>query len=517
MGGNITVTATPVSGAPLTYSWSGPLSFTSTASSYTVTSGTAANSGSYSVTITGSNTCTATTSAAVSFVNCLNVSGTVFDDANGNGIAASSDSISGYGQTLYAIISDTNSLVVGTGAVAANGSFTVSSIMLPSSSGYNLRISTTNPAIGSTAPAPSWPANWYGTLGQYGINNLAGTGVHNNASEIIPIRTGTLHITGMLVGFDRLAPPVNQAYTISRPAQNTVKALTTAAGLGNVTWRDPEDGLDVGTFEVTSVALMRGNTLFYDSNANNTVDAREAITGYRAIANFNAAKLKVKFTGTASTTLQFSFDYIDAAGKTNTTSSTYKISWTGGALPVKLEYFTAEKKDEHSALLKWTTASEINNDHFEIERSDNAADWFKIAQVQGAGNSNENIDYSLVDAEPLAGPNYYRLKQIDYDGHFAYSEIAEVEFGAGQKSTAVMTIYPNPLPAGKPLNIALAGTSDAIKHITISNDLGQPVYQKDPTDEQGYRITGLSLPTGTYIINVISQSNETFASKIVIQ
>jgi hypothetical protein len=516
IGGNITVTATPVAGAPLTYSWSGPSSFTSTASTYTITSGTLANSGNYSVTITGSNACTATTSAAVSFVNCLTASGTVFDDANGNGIAAATDTISSYSQTLYAIVADTNGLVIGTGTVAANGAFSVSGL-LPSTPGMNLRISTTNPSLGSAVPAASWPTNWLGTLGQYGVNNLAGTGVYNNVNEIVPIKTGTLNITGMLIGFDRLAPPVNQAYTITRPAQNSVKALTLAAGLGNVTWKDPEDGLDVGTFEVTSVTLMRGNTLFYDSNTNNIVDAREAITGYRAIANFNAAKLKVKFTGTASTNLQFSFDYIDAANKTNPTSSTYKISWTVGALPVKLEYFTAEKKDEHSALLKWTTASEINNDHFEIERSDNATEWFKIGQVQGAGNSNENIDYSLVDEEPLAGPNYYRLKQIDYDGHFAYSEIAEVEFGAGQKSTAVMTIYPNPLPAGKPLNIALAGTSDAIKHIMITNDLGQPVYQKDPTDEQGYRITGLTLPTGTYIINVVSQSNETFTSKIVIQ
>lgn len=518
MGGSVTVTATPVAGAPLTYAWSGPSGFTSTSGTYAITAGTAAKSGTYSVTMTGSNTCTATTSASVSFVNCLSVSGNIFDDGNGNGLVGAKDTLSSFGQTLYAVISDTmSSRVISTGAIAGNGAFSVSGI-LPSTGGMNLRISTTNPAAGAAAPAASWPVYWFGTLGQYGTNNLAGTGVYSNASELIPVKTGTVNITGMMIGFDRLSAPVSQAYTISRPPHHDVKSLTTATGLGNITWTDPEDGANMGTFVVSSITNMHGNVLFYDSNANNTMEPSEAINvAPKTISRFNNAKMKVKFEGMASINAAFSFGYMDSAGKMNPATSTYTINWTGGALPVKLEYFTAEKKDEHSALLKWATASEINNDHFEIERSDNATEWFKIGQVQGAGNSNDHIEYSLSDDQPLAGPNYYRLKQVDYDGHYEYSEVAEVDFGTGQKSTTVMTIYPNPLPTGRPLNIALAGTSDGIRHITITNIMGQPVYQKDPTDEQGYRITGLNLPTGTYIINVVSQSNETFATKIVIQ
>ncbi|MCW3126626.1 MAG: hypothetical protein JWO03_2284 [Bacteroidetes bacterium] len=516
MGGNITVTATPSAGAPLTYAWSGPSSFTSTSNIYTITSGTAAKAGTYNVTITGSNTCTATSSAAVSFVNCVSVSGSIFDDGTGKGVVNARDTVSSFGQTVYAVIADTNGLVINSGLVAANGSFTVGNI-LPSTSGMTIRMSTVNPTAGAVVPAASWPANWLGTLGQYGTNNLAGTGVYNNANELIPVKTGTSNITGMMIGFDRLAPPVNQQYTISRPPRHTIKSLTTAAGLGNVTWTDPEDGVDKGSFVVSSVANMHSNILFYDSNANNTLDTNEAVKGYRVINTFNFTRLKIKFEGVSSINAAFAFAYIDSAGKTNPTTHTYTVTWTGGALPVKLEYFTAEKRDEHASLLKWTTVSEINNDRFEIERSDNATEWFKIGEVKGAGNSNDNIDYTLVDDQPLEGANYYRLKQVDMDGHYEYSDVTEVEFGAAQHSTTVMTLYPNPLHTGKPLNIALAGTADGIKLITITDALGQPVYKYEPSNEQGYKIPALNLPSGTYIVNVISQANESFGSKIIIQ
>ena len=81
---NLTVSATPVSGGTLTYSWSGPNSYTSTSSSFTISSATSANSGTYTVTVTGSNTCTASVSNAISVYNCLTVSGGVFDDGGGN-------------------------------------------------------------------------------------------------------------------------------------------------------------------------------------------------------------------------------------------------------------------------------------------------------------------------------------------------------------------------------------------------------------------------------------------------
>ncbi len=518
IGAPVSLSVTASGAASYTYAWTGPNSFTATSAAPSIASATVSNSGTYSVTVTDNHTCSAAATVAVGVSACLSVSGYVFDDGNGNGLVGPRDTVSAFGQTLYAVVSDTTGRVVSSGPVSANGSFSISGLT-PSTRGLKLRISTTQPAAGDSVAAPSWPANYLGTLGQYGINNLAGTGVYSGTDEIIPLRTGSSDITGIYIGFDRLMPAQSQLYTISRPPRHTIKTLTAAAGLGDITWTDPEDGANKGSFVVSSVNAMRGNILFYDSNGNNAFDTVEMINGYKVIRNFVNSKLKMKFEGVASINAQFSFGYMDSAGKVNPSSSTYKIQWTNGALPVKLEYFTAEKKDERSAIVKWATASEINNDHFEVERSADAQQWTRIGTVPGAGNSNDHLDYSLDDNDPLPGINYYRLKQVDYDGQYEYSDIAEVEFSGeeGMHSATVMTIYPNPLPAGKPLHIALAGPSDQIKTVLIHTALGQQVYRNDPAAGEGYTLPGLTFSAGTYIVTVLTTTNESFTAQIVIQ
>ncbi|MBS1617064.1 MAG: hypothetical protein JST76_00990 [Bacteroidetes bacterium] len=518
IGSPVSLSVTANGASSYTYAWTGSNSFTATSATPSIASATVSNSGTYSVTVTDNHTCSASATVAVSVSACLSVSGYVFNDGNGNGLVGPRDTVSTFGQTLYAVVSDTTSRVVSSSPVSANGSFSVSGLT-PSTRGLKLRISTTQPATGDSVAAPSWPANYLGTLGQYGINNLAGTGVYSGTDEIIPLRTGSSDITGIYIGFDRLMPAQSLLYTISRPPRHTVKTLSAAAGLGDITWTDPEDGANKGSFVVSSVNTMRGNILFYDGNGNNAFDTVEMINGYKVIRNFVNSKLKVKFEGMNSINAQFSFGYMDSAGKVNPSSSTYKIQWTNGALPVKLEYFTAEKKDERSAIVKWATASEINNDHFEVERSADAQQWTRIGTVPGAGNSNDHLDYSLDDNDPLPGINYYRLKQVDYDGQYEYSDIAEVEFSGeeGIHSATVMTIYPNPLPTGRPLHIALAGPSDQIKTILIHTALGQQVYRNDPAAGEGYTLPGLTFSAGTYIVTVLTTTNESFTAQIVIQ
>ncbi|MBS1686671.1 MAG: T9SS type A sorting domain-containing protein [Bacteroidetes bacterium] len=518
IGSTVSLSVTASGATSYTYAWTGPNGFTSASATPSISSAAVANSGTYTVTVTDNHTCTASGSTAVSVSACLSVSGYVFDDGNGNGLVGPRDTVSAFGQTLYAVVSDTNGRVVSSGPVSANGSFTVSGLT-PSTGGLRLRISTTQPAAGDSVAAPSWPANYLGTLGQYGVNNLAGTGVYSGTDEIIPLRTGSSNITGIYVGFDRLMPAVSQAYTIQRPPRHSIKTLSAAAGLGDITWSDPEDGVNKGSFIVSSVNVMHNNILFYDGDGNNAYDTTEAISGYKVIHNFVNSRLKVRFEGVASINAQFSFGYMDSAGKVNPSTSVYKIQWTNGALPVKLEYFTAEKKDERSATVRWATASEINNDHFEVERSADAQEWTKIGTVKGAGNSNDHLDYSLDDNDPLPGINYYRLKQVDYDGQYEYSDIAEVEFSGeeGMHSATVMTIYPNPLPAGKPLHIALAGPSDQIKTVLIHTALGQQVYRNDPEAGEGYTLPGLTFSAGTYIVTVLTTTNESFTAQIVIQ
>jgi hypothetical protein len=96
-------------------------------------------------------------------------------------------------------------------------------------------------------------------------------------------------------------------------------------------------------------------------------------------------------------------------------------------LPIELLEFNATANGD-VVDLSWTTASEINNERFEVERSSNAQNFAKVATVAGAGNSNMLLSYSATDAQPLNGVSYYRLKQIDYNGSYAYSDIVPVVF-----------------------------------------------------------------------------------------
>jgi hypothetical protein len=99
----------------------------------------------------------------------------------------------------------------------------------------------------------------------------------------------------------------------------------------------------------------------------------------------------------------------------------------GSPLPVELLEFTALPENEN-VLLHWTTASEINNAWFEVERSKDAVNFETVLKQSGAGNSSLIRNYQDIDKSPFTGISYYRLKQVDFNGDFSYSEIVPVNF-----------------------------------------------------------------------------------------
>jgi hypothetical protein len=111
------------------------------------------------------------------------------------------------------------------------------------------------------------------------------------------------------------------------------------------------------------------------------------------------------------------------------------------SLPVELTSFTAQTTSE-GVRLSWTTASELNNSGFEVQRSTNQTNWATLGFVRGAGTTTEAQSYSFVDAS-ASGRVFYRLKQVDFDGQFEYSNIIEVNAGV-PKTFALEQNYPNP-------------------------------------------------------------------------
>jgi hypothetical protein len=99
----------------------------------------------------------------------------------------------------------------------------------------------------------------------------------------------------------------------------------------------------------------------------------------------------------------------------------------GTPLPISLLDFNAYPVLEQVEIV-WTTATEINNDYFTIERSKDGISFEELMKVQGAGNSNQILNYKELDSNPFEGTSFYRLKQTDFDGIYTYSDIRVVNF-----------------------------------------------------------------------------------------
>ena len=170
---------------------------------------------------------------------------------------------------------------------------------------------------------------------------------------------------------------------------------------------------------------------------------------------------------------------------------------SGSPLPVELTRFDAAAKGQN-VNVSWATASEKNNDHFDVQRSATGSSYETIGSVQGQGNSTSAHDYAFVDSRPLAGLSYYRLRQVDTDGSSDFSPVATVQSAAGQKAIA----FPNPSTG----TITLPALDGPI-HYRIYNNVGQTLLSGLAIGNEQFDIT--KIPRGTFFLELTSQSGRT--------
>ncbi|HLF20843.1 MAG TPA: T9SS type A sorting domain-containing protein [Bacteroidota bacterium] len=193
-------------------------------------------------------------------------------------------------------------------------------------------------------------------------------------------------------------------------------------------------------------------------------------------------------------------------------SSTFN-AWTSpvwnersSELPVQISFFNATSRDLNVEL-RWSTATEENNYGFEIERrsisnvQQGMSSWEKVGFIAGAGTSSSPKEYRYLDANLPAGRYVYRIKQIDNDGTFRYSENTEVEVGLAAKEFKLESNYPNPFNPSTTIQFTLAADGNAT--LKVYNMLGQEVETLFDGEAQAGRIQQVKfdasrLPSGLY-------------------
>lgn len=171
------------------------------------------------------------------------------------------------------------------------------------------------------------------------------------------------------------------------------------------------------------------------------------------------------------------------------------INWTLNPLPVELISFYAHKEND-LLNLKWTTASEINNEKFEIEESNDSRKFQKIGEVKGNGTTTEQQKYSFKIKDPKNGISYYRLKQIDFDGKFEYSNIISVSITNHDE----ISISPNPTKGIIRLNNFSEG------EIKIYDTSGKILKELKIRDQE---IDISDLPKGILFVQLITKTKNT--------
>ena len=171
------------------------------------------------------------------------------------------------------------------------------------------------------------------------------------------------------------------------------------------------------------------------------------------------------------------------------------------ALPVELVYFEAKAIDNHQALLNWQTASELNNNYFDVERSYDAIHWEWVGKVAGNGTTTQLTVYSFVDKTITKSQQtaYYRLNQIDYDGANEYTDIRSIRF-TPKPNALEIAAYPNPFNQ----EVTLSTSATEPYSIEVTDINGLVVLNIENEDKGTHKLDLSTWASGVYLVNVTS-------------
>jgi len=232
------------------------------------------------------------------------------------------------------------------------------------------------------------------------------------------------------------------------------------------------------------------------------------------VARWNSSTLEWEDAGTTAFTGDPNNGTVTSASVGNFSPFALASTSINNPLPVTYKYFEASA-GPYSNLLEWVTLSEINADYFLVQRSTDGLEWTEVGSVSANGNSTSEIKYQLTDLNVDESVLYYRLKQVDFDGAYEYSEIRVID--RESKVNPEVHIYPNPVRRDGTATISLSNFSDSRPLVSLISMQGLKVFQRqlNLSPSHKFDVDLSTLTKGTYIIRVES-SGETMIRKLIV-
>lgn len=347
------------------------------------------------------------------------------------------------------------------------------------------------------------------------INNSASTAISRTAGYIVSEQVNNSSKLRWNIGANTSAHvfPFGTAAGVYIPLTVTI----TAGNIGNVTVSTYSTAADNTPYPTVPVAVTNVNSNGSDNSANVAdrfwqidkdgasgtatlrfeVSAAEAgtITQLRAQRwNMATSTWDAPIAGQTSTATSATVSGV-------TSFSPWALSGNNSPLPIELLNFTAKVNEDENVDLYWETASEISNDYFAIQRSNDGITFSEIAKVAGAGNSHTLLKYKYLDTDPWNGRSYYRLKLTDLNGVYKFSEIRTIEVEP-QMSLAA---FPNPVVNDSFL-LDFHTRSESPTFITLYDRTGKIIFSE--TVQPGVSTHQVTLssnpPAGVYMLRAIN-------------
>lgn len=329
--------------------------------------------------------------------------------------------------------------------------------------------------------------------------------------------------------FGVLGTQIPFTFNKTTAGSSTVSVSTRASNTLNLPW--------AGVSSVAAVTTMGSVALsLTDASSESVIDrwwdiqtsaatTANLIFSYRGIENTTSVNPTGSFSaqhwnGTAWDTQTGSgIGVTSGVGTVSVTGASTFSPWVlsstlTGPLPVVLTHFSANCNEENNVLLEWTTASESNSDYFQIQSSRDLLDWISIGHVQSAGNSSQQLVYSFTDLFAHAGDNYYRIKQVDFNGQYeVFSPIAVNCEGINFE----FSVFPNPTNHTFTLSIQSDQEIEDAE-IVILDMTGKIIYQETKQISAGNSQFMIhdKFAAGTYSILIHTSANLFNPLKLVV-